>query len=60
VGESRPVRYRNHRGWVRAAAAVSAPVIGLAPGQAIVGLVVDAVVLIGVAASWPRAWTMSR
>jgi hypothetical protein len=41
-----------------AAATVSAPVIGLAPGQAIVGLVVDGVVLIGVAASWPRTWTV--
>ena len=42
-----------------AAAAVSVPVIGIASGQAIAGLVVDGVVLIGVAASWPRAWTMS-
>jgi hypothetical protein len=42
-----------------AAAAVSVPVIGVASGQAIAGLVVDGVVLIGVAASWPRAWTMS-
>jgi hypothetical protein len=42
-----------------AAVAVSAPVIGLAPGQAIAGLVVDGVVLIGVAAGWPRAWTVS-
>ena len=42
------------------ATAVSAPVIGLASGQAIAGLVIDGVVLIGVAASWPRAWTMSR
>jgi hypothetical protein len=32
------------------AAAVSAPVIGLASGQAIAGLVIDGVVLIGVAA----------
>jgi hypothetical protein len=42
------------------AAAVSAPVISLASGQAIAGLVIDGAVLIGVAASWPRAWTMSR
>ena len=42
------------------ATAVSAPVIGLASGQAIAGLVIDGVVLIGVAASWPRAWTMSQ
>ena len=42
------------------AAAVSAPVIGLASGQAIAGLVIDGVVLIGVAASWPRPWAMSR
>jgi len=57
VGESRLARYGNHRGWVRAAV-VSAPVIGLASGQAIAGLVVDGVVLIGIAASWPRAWTV--
>ena len=42
-----------------AAVAVSAPVIGLAPGQAIAGLVVDGVVLIGVAAGWLRAWMVS-
>ena len=42
-----------------AAVAVSAPAIGLAPGQAIAGLVVDGLVLIGVAANWPRARTMS-
>ena len=42
-----------------AAAAVSVPVIGVASGQAIAGLVIDGAVLIGVAASWPRAWTMS-
>jgi hypothetical protein len=41
-----------------AAVAISAPVIGLASGQAIAGLVVDGVVLIGVAASWLRAWTV--
>ena len=44
---------------VLAAVAVSAPAIGLAPGQAMAGLVVDSLVLIGVAASWPRAWTVS-
>jgi hypothetical protein len=43
-----------------AAAAVSAPVISLASGQAITGLVIDGVVLIGVAASWPRPWAVSR
>jgi hypothetical protein len=42
-----------------AAVAVSAPAIGLAPGQAIAGLVVDGVVLIGVAAGWLRAWMVS-
>ena len=41
-----------------AAVAVSAPAIGLAPGQAIAGLVVDGLVLIGIAANWPRAWTV--
>ena len=41
-----------------AAVAVSAPVIGLAPGQAIAGLAVDGVVLIAVVTSWPRAWTV--
>jgi hypothetical protein len=34
---------------------VSAPVIGLAPGQAVAGLVVDGLVLVLVAASWVRA-----
>ena len=37
-----------------AAAAVSAPVIGLASGQAIAGLVIDGVVLISVAAGSSR------
>jgi len=41
-----------------AAAAISTPMIGLESGQAIAGLVLDGVVLIGVAASWPRAWTV--
>jgi len=41
-----------------AAVAVSAPVIGLASDQAIAGLVVDGAVLIGVAGSWLRAWTV--
>lgn len=34
---------------------VSAPVIGLAPGQAVAGLVVDGLVLVLVVASWLRA-----
>jgi hypothetical protein len=45
-------------GWRLAALAgvvVSAPVIGLAPGQAVAGLVVDGLVLVLVAASWLRA-----
>jgi hypothetical protein len=37
-----------------AAVAVSATVIGLAPGQAVAGLVVDGLVLILVAVSWLR------
>jgi hypothetical protein len=38
-----------------AGVAVSAPVIGLAPGQAVAGLVVDGLVLVLVTASWLRA-----
>jgi hypothetical protein len=34
---------------------VSAPVIGLAPGQAVMGLVVDGLVLVLVVVSWLRA-----
>jgi hypothetical protein len=34
---------------------ISAPVIGLAPGQAVVGLVVDGLVLVLVAVTWLRA-----
>jgi hypothetical protein len=34
---------------------VSAPVIGLVPGQAVAGLVVDGLVLVVVTASWLRA-----
>jgi hypothetical protein len=34
---------------------VSAPVIGLAPGQAVAGLAVDGLVLLLVAVSWLRA-----
>jgi hypothetical protein len=33
---------------------VSAPVIGLAPGQAVAGLVVDGLVLVLIAVTWPR------
>jgi hypothetical protein len=64
VGGSRLAGYGNHHGWARtaivAAAVVIAPVISLASGQAIAGLVIDGAVLIGVAASWPRPWAMSR
>ncbi len=38
-----------------AAVAVSVPVIGLAPGQAVAGLVVDGLVLVLIAVSWLRA-----
>ena len=34
---------------------VSVPVIGLMPGQAVAGLVIDGLVLVLVAVSWPRA-----
>jgi hypothetical protein len=37
---------------------VSAPVIGLAPGQAVAGLVVDGLVLVLVAVSWLRTRTV--
>jgi hypothetical protein len=37
---------------VLAAVVVSAPVIGLAPGQAVIGLVIDGLVLVLVAVSW--------
>ena len=46
------------RAWRLAAlagVAVSAPVIGLAPGQAVAGLTVDGLVLVLVAVSWLRA-----
>ena len=38
-----------------AAVVLSAPVIGLAPGQAVAGLVVDGLILVLVAVSWLRA-----
>jgi hypothetical protein len=46
------------RAWRLAAlagVAVSAPVIGLAPGQAVAGLIVNGLVLVLVAVSWLRA-----
>jgi hypothetical protein len=46
---------RAWRLYALAGVAVSAPVIGLAPGQAVAGLVVDGLVLVLVAASWLRA-----
>jgi len=52
------VRRASWRIVALAAAAISAPMIGLASGQAIAGLVVDGMVLIGVVVSWPRAWTV--
>jgi hypothetical protein len=42
-----------------AAVVVSAPVIGLAPGQAVAGLVVDGLVLVLVIVSWLRARAMA-
>ena len=38
-----------------AAVLASVPVIGLMPGQAVAGLVIDGLILVLVAASWPRA-----
>jgi hypothetical protein len=43
-----------------AAVAVSVPVIGLAPGQAVAGLVVDGLVLVLVAISWLRRKAVTR
>ena len=46
-----------HAAWrvtALAGVVISAPVIGLAPGQAVAGLVVDGLVLVLVAVSWLR------